>query len=176
MEHMFWIPTTTVHLILYCCVVKQFNKEKHASGKTADLVSAVEICKFLVEQEEGWGVWVRCQLQDESKEWIRNSQEIFYSEIRKDILLPSWKSEPTNTTFCSAVYTKYVQSLACVYPFWASNRDYWRFKCQIVQEKCRWTAHLQNVPRFNMTSIFSNGTRRYVKKTEAQVLCLKSCY
>ena len=60
---------------------------------------------------------VRCQLQDESKEWIRNSQEIFYSKIRKDILLPSWKSEPTNTTLCSAIYIKYVQSLADVYPF-----------------------------------------------------------
>jgi len=63
------------------------------------------------------GVGVRCQLQDESKEWIRNSQEIFYSKIRKDILLPSWKSEPTNTTSCSTIYMKYVQSLADVYPF-----------------------------------------------------------
>lgn len=57
---------------------------------------------------------VRCQLQDESKEWIRNSQEIFYGEIRKDILLPSWKSAPTNTTLCSTISIKYVQRLADV--------------------------------------------------------------
>lgn len=65
------------------------------------------------------GVGVGCQLQGESKEWIRNSREIFYSKIRKDISLPSWKSEPTNTTrtLCSTISVKYVQSLAGVYPF-----------------------------------------------------------
>jgi hypothetical protein len=59
-------------------------------------------------------VGVRCQLQGESKEWIRSSREIFYSKIRKDISLPSWKSEPTNTTLCSTISVKYVQRLADV--------------------------------------------------------------
>jgi hypothetical protein len=93
----------------------------HASGKTAGLVSAVEICKFLVEQEKEWEWEWEWGLDASYRTRVKNGYAIhmryFTVKFAKIFCCESWKSEPTSTTLCTAIYIKYARSLVDVYPF-----------------------------------------------------------